>query len=230
MTKVTERIRNGVDTQQLFGTLDLLGQQPELGTFQFRARNEWLGGADLAIGRLEVLGYAFDGASGRLRPGNRAWEVDVAASAASGHLSVPFTFPGEVPMVLDMDRLAFGDPVRTDPDAPQPDPRQLPAIRVDIRDFAFSGYRFGHTRAEFARGTAGMTLNEFTMEHPAFTAKGHGGWLIGDHGAECRLDPEPVDRGHDDNRAAAERPHSSGAWDASGSSVGCRNQIGRAHV
>ena len=155
-----------------------------------RPLNEWLGGADLSVGRLEVLGYRFDGTSGRLRPGNRAWEVDVTSEDASGHLSVPFTFPGEVPMVLDLERLHFGEPVRVDPNAPEPDPRKLPAMRADIRDFAFAGYRFGHTRAEFARGTAGMTLNEFTMEHAAFTAKGRGSWLMRERGAECRLEFE----------------------------------------
>jgi uncharacterized OsmC-like protein len=41
----TERVRNGVDTQQLFGTLDLVKQQPELARFQFRASNRWIGGA-----------------------------------------------------------------------------------------------------------------------------------------------------------------------------------------
>jgi uncharacterized OsmC-like protein len=45
MTQVQDRIRNGVDTEQMFGTLDLLKQQPELATFTFRARNRWLGGA-----------------------------------------------------------------------------------------------------------------------------------------------------------------------------------------
>ncbi len=45
MTKVTESIRNGIDTEQLFGTLDLLVEQPELATFQFRVQNRWLGGA-----------------------------------------------------------------------------------------------------------------------------------------------------------------------------------------
>ncbi len=43
--KSTERVRNGVDTQQLFGTLDLVKQQPELAQFQFRATNRWIGGA-----------------------------------------------------------------------------------------------------------------------------------------------------------------------------------------
>jgi uncharacterized OsmC-like protein len=43
--KSTERVRNGVDTRQLFGTLDLVMQQPELARFQFRATNRWIGGA-----------------------------------------------------------------------------------------------------------------------------------------------------------------------------------------
>jgi uncharacterized OsmC-like protein len=45
MTEVIEQIRNGVDTAQMYGTLDLLGEKPELAAFTFRARNRWLGGA-----------------------------------------------------------------------------------------------------------------------------------------------------------------------------------------
>jgi uncharacterized OsmC-like protein len=37
--------RNGVDTERLFATLDLIGAQPELAKFQFRATNRWIGGA-----------------------------------------------------------------------------------------------------------------------------------------------------------------------------------------
>ncbi|MGZ6708683.1 MAG: OsmC family protein [Solirubrobacteraceae bacterium] len=45
MTQVTDRIRNGVDTGQLFGTLDAIKAQPDLARFQFRATNRWIGGA-----------------------------------------------------------------------------------------------------------------------------------------------------------------------------------------
>ena len=45
MTNVIESVRNGVDTAQLFGTLDAVAAQPELGTFQFRATNIWIDGA-----------------------------------------------------------------------------------------------------------------------------------------------------------------------------------------
>ena len=46
MTQTAQpRIRNGINVDQLFGTLDVVKAQPELGTFQFRATNRWLGGA-----------------------------------------------------------------------------------------------------------------------------------------------------------------------------------------
>jgi uncharacterized OsmC-like protein len=45
VTQVLETIRNGVDTQQMYGTLDAIKAQPELGIFQFRATNHWLDGA-----------------------------------------------------------------------------------------------------------------------------------------------------------------------------------------
>jgi uncharacterized OsmC-like protein len=45
MTKLAEKIRNGVDTEQMFGTLDAIKAQPEIARFQFRATNRWIGGA-----------------------------------------------------------------------------------------------------------------------------------------------------------------------------------------
>ena len=45
MSTVTDKIRNGVDTEVMFGTLDAIKAQPALGRFQFRARNRWIDGA-----------------------------------------------------------------------------------------------------------------------------------------------------------------------------------------
>jgi uncharacterized OsmC-like protein len=44
-TTAEPRYRNGINVDQLFGTLDAIKGQPSLGTFQFRATNRWLGGA-----------------------------------------------------------------------------------------------------------------------------------------------------------------------------------------
>jgi uncharacterized OsmC-like protein len=45
MTRITEKVRNGVDTEQMFGTLDAITADPSLGAFQFRVSNEWIDGA-----------------------------------------------------------------------------------------------------------------------------------------------------------------------------------------
>jgi uncharacterized OsmC-like protein len=45
MTAVTATIRNGVDTNKLFATLDAIKAQPEIAEFRFRAHNRWIDGA-----------------------------------------------------------------------------------------------------------------------------------------------------------------------------------------
>jgi uncharacterized OsmC-like protein len=47
MTHMTEKasIRNGVNVDTVFATLDAIKAQPELAKFQFRTTNRWLGGA-----------------------------------------------------------------------------------------------------------------------------------------------------------------------------------------
>ncbi len=45
MSTTAHAVRNGVDTEQLFGTLDAIKGDPALATFQFRARNRWIDGS-----------------------------------------------------------------------------------------------------------------------------------------------------------------------------------------
>jgi uncharacterized OsmC-like protein len=45
MSTFVEKVRNGVDTEQMFGTLNALKAQPELATFRFRVANRWIVGA-----------------------------------------------------------------------------------------------------------------------------------------------------------------------------------------
>ena len=41
----TTSVRNGVNTEQMYGTLDLITEQPALAQFQFRVSNRWIEGA-----------------------------------------------------------------------------------------------------------------------------------------------------------------------------------------
>ena len=44
MTTTTAPIRNGIDTAQVYGTLDVLKTQPEVARFEFRVSNRWIDG------------------------------------------------------------------------------------------------------------------------------------------------------------------------------------------
>ena len=76
MSTATETTRNGVDTEQLFGTLDLIKEQPELAKFQFRASNRWLGGAH---NRSTIKGFYAAGGEDTSR--DEAFQIDAGEPA-----------------------------------------------------------------------------------------------------------------------------------------------------
>jgi uncharacterized OsmC-like protein len=75
-TQTTETVRNGVDTAQLFGTLDAVKAQPELATFQFRATNRWIDGAH---NRSTIKDFYAAGGEDTSRA--EAWELDAGEPA-----------------------------------------------------------------------------------------------------------------------------------------------------
>ena len=62
VTSTVDPVRNGVDTQALFATRDVVKGNPELAQFQFRASNTWLSGTH---NRSTIDGYS--GAGGEHR-------------------------------------------------------------------------------------------------------------------------------------------------------------------
>src|SRR5437764_9992898 len=64
MTVLTDTNRNGVDTETMFATLDLIKAQPELAQFQFRATNRWIDGSH---NRSTIKGFYAAGAEDETR-------------------------------------------------------------------------------------------------------------------------------------------------------------------
>jgi uncharacterized OsmC-like protein len=76
VSAVADTIRNGVDTEKMFATLDLIKAQPELAKFQFRATNRWLGGAH---NRSTIKDFYAAGGEDRTRA--EAFELDAGEPA-----------------------------------------------------------------------------------------------------------------------------------------------------
>jgi uncharacterized OsmC-like protein len=76
VSAVTDTFRNGVDTEKMFATLDLIKAQPELARFQFRATNHWIEGAH---NRSTIKGFYAAGGEDVTR--DEAFEIDAGEPA-----------------------------------------------------------------------------------------------------------------------------------------------------
>ena len=76
MSTVSDTIRNGVDTEQMFATLDLIKEQPELARFRFRATNRWVDGAH---NRSTIKGFYAAGGEDTTR--SKAFALDAGEPA-----------------------------------------------------------------------------------------------------------------------------------------------------
>jgi len=139
---------------------------------------DWLRAVDLDVERLEALGFVFERVGLRMQPGTTAWRVYLDAPDVRGQVLVPFSFTTAEPLVLDLDRLHLG-PTETRAGGGEPvDPRQLPPIRFDVRDFTADRRQFGHLTAELVRGADGLVANSIEARHAAFLARGQGAWRV----------------------------------------------------
>ena len=76
MTAIADTTRNGVDTEKMFATLDLIEAQPQLAKFQFRATNRWIDGAH---NRSTIKGFYAAGGEDSSR--SEAFELDAGEPA-----------------------------------------------------------------------------------------------------------------------------------------------------
>jgi uncharacterized OsmC-like protein len=76
VSAVADTFRNGVDTERMFATLDLIKGQPELAKFEFRATNRWIDGAH---NRSTIKGFYAAGGEDTTR--TEAWDLDAGEPA-----------------------------------------------------------------------------------------------------------------------------------------------------
>src|SRR5215217_4832393 len=85
MTTITPPVRNGIDTAQLYGTLDAVKADADLARFEFRLRNRWIEGTH---SRSTIHG--FYGAGGEDASRATPFEVDASEPPVLlGHNEAP---------------------------------------------------------------------------------------------------------------------------------------------
>lgn len=151
--------------------------------------NALLRGGTVSADRFAVLGYAFPDVTLRAENRDGAWRASVAGPAAQGSIVVPWELRRGEPLVLDLDRLVLRDPpAGKDAPASSPsDPRDVPALRLTVRNLELEQRRFGSLQAEVARVPGGLRLERGTLTGPSHTVSASGGWTVDEQGSTTRL-------------------------------------------
>ncbi len=146
--------------------------------------------ANVNIGRLRVYGFELPEVRGILQATDAGWRIDVAGTQAGGQVWVPYEFGSGQALTLDMDVLKLtpvdsGDGKPSDRD--RFDPRNLPSINADIRQFHYGEHSFGHLQMTGTRTAQGLQVNKLQISGPSFSGNASGSWLQGASGQQNTL-------------------------------------------
>ena len=145
--------------------------------------------ADVQIGELFAIGHRFVDVDADVLFGPDDWDIRVAGPWTEGDLDVPYDFRGQQPVVLEMERLLLIEPRESgsnDSDA-QLDPRTLPGIRGQVKDFALGNLRLGLLDVDVRRIPGGLKSARFSTQSPSFNTEVSYDWLVVDNAQRSRL-------------------------------------------
>jgi uncharacterized protein YhdP len=154
-------------------------------------------GADLQIGRLTLGGSPWDDLHIQFKRAERGWQASFEGTQITGTLSLPDR-PREIPMVanlthLDLDTLmGDADPVSNaagtpEPDRPQADPRQAPALRLNIEHLHWGKADLGRLELAARAQPDGLAITDLSLRGDLASASGSGSWTQGPLGPDTRL-------------------------------------------
>ena len=148
--------------------------------------------ANLEIGEFGLWGYRWRDVRGLLQAEERGWRVDVTAPQVAGRVDVPYSFTGGDVLTLDMDHLVLterADAQGDDPaDTDAMDPRRLPALRAQVRDFALEDHGLGELQLQFSRVPQGVHIDKVQIRGTTYEGEASGDWLHTPAGQLTTLD------------------------------------------
>lgn len=138
--------------------------------------------ANVNIGRLHVYGFELPEVRGILQTTDAGWRVDVAGAQASGQVLVPYDFASGRALTLNMDNLkltaaAAASDSKQRSGSKKFDPRDLPAINADIKQFYYGEHNFGALQLVGMRTAQGLQVNTLHISGDSFNGTGSGSWL-----------------------------------------------------
>ena len=147
--------------------------------------------ANVTIDRFRLYGFEWPSLRAVLQATDGGWRVDVASDQATGQVMVPYTFVTGSPLTLNMDNLQLTTGAEGNSTSSNSrtgvDPRDLPAIRADIKNFRFGEHDFGALQVTATRIAQGLQVDTLHIGGSSFTGAGKGSWLQSANGQSSSL-------------------------------------------
>ncbi len=136
---------------------------------------------DVVVHNLFLLGQHIQGHKIRVDRSALDWLIQFDGNDILGSVFVPYDFDAGRAIVLDMERLRFtGDDISDlseSDDIAGIDPRVLPPIHVNAKEFAFGDRNLGAVEARFERTEDGFVANSIRSQDASFSIEGSGRWV-----------------------------------------------------
>jgi len=133
---------------------------------------------DVKVADLYLLGQHLRDHRVKVDRSARDWLVQFDGEQVRGSVFVPYDFGSDRALVMDMDRLILpGDDSESADAGEQVDPRSLPPITLDAREFGLGERRFGALKVQFVRTAQGLVADSFVAKDETFEIVGNARWV-----------------------------------------------------
>ena len=171
-----------------------------------------LNAIDVRIGALEIMGQVLHQTHLAAQGSGQRWVADVNAREMEGRLRFSLVEGSTEPVVADLKRLRLAAAAEDDErdESTATDPSVLPALRIDIEQFAYGDLDLGKLALRADPVPRGMRVTQARIDGPSFRIDANGEWLVGPRGQISDFD---IDAATDDLGEALERSGYAGTLD-----------------
>ncbi|MGH8293311.1 MAG: YhdP family protein [Gammaproteobacteria bacterium] len=139
----------------------------------------WLLGAGLTIGQFAGFDQHLQSLHLGLARAADHWTLALSSQPVVGTINWPFKLDADHPIAADMQRVALvRKPAagKTAEPAAKLDPRDIPPLQIDIKQFRYDDIALDNVHAELQPQTGGVNLKSLTVASPGLTLHANGHW------------------------------------------------------
>ena len=133
---------------------------------------------DVEIEKLELFGSWFGKTMVQASSGSQLWSIHLSGDDLAGEVFLPVVL-SSAPLIMNFERLKVerGKINSGDDKFVYLDPRVMPEIQIDAKNFTFNDINFGHLKGHAKKIDAGLRLDDFSMINKTTQISAKGNWI-----------------------------------------------------